>query len=68
MKWFYKTPLHLAVEKGYPEIIKLLLENKRIDIHSKDCHGKEPIDYATNNHIKQLFNRWLKSLLKLFFF
>ena len=48
--------MHLAVEKGYFEITKLLLENKGIDIHFKDDQNKEPIDYATNNEIKQLIN------------
>ena len=52
----YKTPLHLASEKGYLEIIKLLLKNKRIDIHAKDDQGKKQTDYATNNEIKQILN------------
>ena len=46
--------MHLAVEKEYLEIIKLLLENNGIDIHAKDNQGKEPIDYVINNEIKQL--------------
>lgn len=48
--------MHLAVEKECLEIIKLLLVNKGIDIHANDNQGKEPIDYAVNNEIKQLFN------------
>ena len=46
--------MHLAVEKGYLEIVKLLLKNKGININTKDSTGKKPIDYATNNEIKQL--------------
>ena len=51
---FYKTPLHFAVEKGYFEIIKLLLTNKKIDIQIEDDQGRKPIDYATNNEIQKL--------------
>ena len=48
--------MHLAVEKGYLEIIKLLLKNKRINININDNNDKKPIHYATNNEIKQLLN------------
>ena len=51
-----KTPLHLAVEREYIKIIKLLLENKDIDISIKDNHDKKPIDYTTNNEIKFLLS------------
>lgn len=30
---FNKAPLHLAVEKGNTEIVKLLISNKNIDIN-----------------------------------
>lgn len=30
---FYKTALYIAVEKEYYEIIKLLLENKKLDVN-----------------------------------
>lgn len=53
----YKTPLHLAVEKGYLDIIKLLLKNNGIDIHIKDDQGRKQIDYAMNDEIKKLFNQ-----------
>ena len=46
--------MHFAVEKGYLEIIKLLLTNKKIDIKIKDDQGRMPIDYATNNEIQKL--------------
>ena len=48
--------MHLAVEKGYLEIIKLLLKNKEIDINIENDKGKKPIDYATNDEIKQLLS------------
>ena len=31
-----KTPLHLAVEKGNSEIIKLIMECNDIDVNAKD--------------------------------
>ena len=54
--YFYKTALHFAVEKGYLKIIKLLLKNKKIDIHVEDDQGRRPIDYAINNETKELLN------------
>ena len=51
---FYKTPLHLAVEKNYLETIKLLLKNKKINILAKDDQGRKPIDYTIDNEIKKL--------------
>ena len=52
-----RTQLHIAVENGYFEIIKLLLECKEIDINVEDEQGKKPIDYASNDDIKQLLNQ-----------
>ena len=52
MIYFYKTPLHFAVENEYLEILKLLLKNKKINILVEDNQGRKPIDYATNNEIK----------------
>ena len=51
---FYKTPLHLAVERQNIEIVRLLLKNKNININIKDEQGRKPIDYTTHNEIKQL--------------
>ena len=51
-----KSPLHLAIEKKYVEIIKLLLENKKIDTDIKDRQLRKPIDCTANDKIKQLFN------------
>ena len=52
----YQTALHLAVKNEYFDIIILLLKNNGININIKDCKGNKPIDYATNNEIKQLLN------------
>ena len=49
--------MHLAVEKGYLEIIKLLLKNKNIDVQIEDNQGRKPIDYTTNNEIQKLHDR-----------
>lgn len=57
LKYFYKTCLHFAVEKGYLEIIKLLLKSNGININVKDDQGKKPIDYANNDEIKQLLKK-----------
>lgn len=43
LKIFFETALHLAVQYNNTEIIKVLLENKNIDIN---------IDYARNDEIK----------------
>ena len=48
--------MHFAVEKGYLEIIKLLLKNKKIDVQIEDDQGKKPIDYATNDEIQKLLD------------
>ena len=32
---FQKTALHIAVEKGYIEIVKILIESKKIDVNAK---------------------------------
>ena len=49
-----KTPLHLAVEKNYIKIIKILLAHKNIDVDIEDKQGKKPIDYTSNNDIIKL--------------
>ena len=52
-----KAVLHLAVEKGNLEIIKLLLKKEDIDVNIEDSHGKKPIDYSQNYEIKQLLSK-----------
>lgn len=32
---FQKAALHIAVEKGYIEIVKILIESKKIDVNAK---------------------------------
>jgi len=39
------TPLHLAAEKGYPDIVRLLL-NSGADIDAVNAAGKKPIEIA----------------------
>ncbi len=39
------TPLHLAAEKGYPEIVRLLI-SKGADFRQKNADGKTPLDIA----------------------
>ena len=52
------TPLHLAVQREYIDIIKLILQNKDVNVDIEDDQGKKPIDYTTNSQIIQLFNHW----------
>lgn len=56
-KQFYKTALHLAVQNNSTDIVKLLLENKKIDIDIEDSHGKKPLEYSKNDEIRQLLNK-----------
>lgn len=32
---FYRTPLHLAIEKGHKEIVQLLMDSPKIDVQVK---------------------------------
>ena len=32
---FQKTPLHIAIEKSYPQIVQLLLQHYKIDVNIK---------------------------------
>ena len=52
-----KTALHLAVEIDDIEIVKLLLEKNDIDINIEDLEGRKPIDYSSNDEIKQLLSQ-----------
>lgn len=40
-----RTPLHLAAEKGYPDIVRLLLESGA-DINALNYAGRKPIEIA----------------------
>lgn len=48
--------LHVAVKKGNVDIIKILLENKKLDSNAKDSFGKLPIEYTKDEQIIQLLN------------
>jgi len=37
-----KTPLYIACEKGYIEIVKLLLNDRRVDINKAENDAKTP--------------------------
>ena len=53
------TALHLAVENGYYNIVKLLLNYKNIDLNVKNSKGKTPAEIAKPD-IKVLFNDFIK--------
>ena len=40
---FYRPPLHLAAEKGYEEIVKLLLEETSVKQSNQETHDDDPI-------------------------
>lgn len=50
-KQFYKTPLHIAVEEGNSDILKLLLDEKGLDVNIQD-------------HIQKII--WIKFLILAF--
>ena len=41
-----ETPLHLASEKGYVTVVKILID-KRADVDIKDKWGRNPLHYAS---------------------
>ena len=47
--------LHYAVKKKNKEIIKLLLNNKNVDVNSKDNKGRKPFELTNDDSIKELF-------------
>ena len=62
VNWIYEkgieSPLHMAVESSNKEIIKLLLQNKKIDLNKVDDKNKKAIEYAQNDEIKELFQKF----------
>ena len=50
-----RTSLHLAGKNEDIEIIRLLLNNQKIDINSKDENGSTPIEYTKNEKIIEMF-------------
>ena len=53
---FDKTPLHIVSEKGYPDIVKILVEQDGIDINIKDIINQLIIDKIFDIFIFILFN------------
>jgi len=43
------TPLYVAAQNGYTEVVKLLLDNKGY-VNTKTHHGKKPLDAARQNY------------------
>ncbi len=43
---FGRTPLHVAVERGRPEIVRELLATPGININACDINGQTPLHYA----------------------
>ena len=54
------TALHFACQIPNFEIVKLLLTNNKIDVDIKDLEGKKPIDYTSEESIKQLLSQYDK--------
>lgn len=52
-----RSPLHLAVQNKNIDIIKILLNQKNIDLNAKDENGKIPIEMTKNKQILNLFNK-----------
>ena len=50
-----KSPLHLAVKNI--DIIKILLNQKNIDLDAEDNEGRTPIELTNNEQIIKLFNK-----------
>ena len=48
----------MAVENSNKEIIKLLLENKNIDLNEVDGKNKKAIEYDQNDEIRELFQEF----------
>lgn len=72
---FYKTPLHISIEKGYFEIFKTLLDKKEIDVNItailKLIFIKFNIEYILMKFKIQIFFKISKikyHLLCLFFY
>ena len=61
---FYKTPLHISIEKGYFEVFKTLLDKKEIDVNItsilKLIFIKFNIEYILMKLKKQIFLKFQK--------
>ena len=50
--------MHLAAKINDPEIVKILLTKKDIDINIEDSKGRKPISYSSSDEIRQLLSHW----------
>ena len=53
--WTKNTPLHMAAEEGYAEVVTALLSAPDIDLTIEDRNEKTPADVAKDDSIKALF-------------
>ncbi|GMF73802.1 ankyrin repeat-containing domain protein [Aspergillus flavus] len=44
-----RTPLSYAAEKGFKEVVEILLSSNKVDVSSKDGQGLTPLMYAERN-------------------
>lgn len=49
-----QTPLHLAAQCGYLELVALLVEHHKANIRIRDYSGRRPIQYASHEASPQL--------------
>ena len=53
------SPLHFAVQNGYPEIVQLLLD-KGAEINNKDHSGRAPLHYSSKRQVQIAdFDLWV---------
>ncbi|CAF1473366.1 unnamed protein product [Adineta steineri] len=55
------TVLHLACSKGYTDIVRLLLNDRRVDRHQTNINGQTAYQVASTDEIRQLFPRQKRS-------
>jgi ankyrin repeat protein len=54
-----RSILHWACEKGFIEVVKVLIEEKKIDLEIKDANGHTPLQVACNfPRISEAVKKW----------
>lgn len=53
------TPLHIASERGYGEIVEFLLKNQA-DPKKKNTYKNTPIDLSLNEETRRIYDKFLK--------